>query len=110
METVLRDLVDELKECGLDLNINKCVVQSNTDDLRPVRVADHDVKVVPSTEGFRILGTHFCLKGRCAIEIGERIAAGWAKFYQLWPLLSPKRGDIRKRMQLFDRCVTASVL
>ena len=60
--------------------------------------------------GFKVLGTQFTLLGRCSAELRKRVAAGWGKFHSLWPLLGKRDGDLHKRLQLFDACVSKTVL
>ena len=52
----------------------------------------------------------FTLKGRTSAELRSRIAAGWAKFYQTWPLLNPEHGGLNKRLRLFNATVSQTVL
>ena len=96
---------------GLELNIQKCLVQCNEGiGQGSVGVGGAMVPIVAAEQGFRILGTQLTLNGRTAKEVSMRISAGWSKFYKLWPLLQPGRGDLSRRLKLFDACVSQTVL
>ena len=111
LRQMIDDAMTELAKRGLALNVDKCFIQHNGADTRGhLEVQGHQFPIVSATTGFKILGTRFTLSGRTSKEISARLKAGWAKFHQLWPLLNPKRGLLRKRLRLFDTCVSKSVL
>ena len=66
--------------------------------------------MVPSSEGFKVLGTLFTLQGRTSAEIRSRISASWAKICYLWPVLGKRDGNLAKRLRLFNACVTQTAL
>ena len=48
--------------------------------------------------------------GTCSVEFENRLSAGWAKFFELWPLLGRRDACLRKRLLLFDASVSKTVL
>lgn len=66
--------------------------------------------MVPPAVGFKVLGTQYSLHGRTSPELKARIAAAWAKFHSLWPVLGKRDGNIVKRLRLFDSSVTQTAL
>ena len=107
---MVRDVRSALAEHGLNLNMDKCLVQSTRPGahLRPFIV--DGIPMVEATKGFKILGTQFTLEGRCSAEVKHRMAAAWGKFHSLWPLLGKKGGNLNKRLRLFDSCDTQTAL
>ena len=101
-----------LAEHGLNLNMDKCVVQTNRPGARvePIKIDGHTIPMVCATVGFKVLGTQFTLLQRCSAELTARMSAAWGKFHALWPLLGKRDGNINKRLRLFDACVTQSAL
>ena len=110
LRIMLREVNAALAEHGLKLNADKCMVQSNTTSTGSILVGDVEIPIVSADVGFKILGTKFTLTGRTSVELKERIAAGWAKFYHLWPLLGHRGASLKKRFQLFEASVSKSVL
>ena len=115
LKVMLADVVEQLGDRGLHLNADKCKIQHSFQeeeyeaDAR-LEAGGHSFPIVSAAVGFKILGTQLTLKGRTSREVSARISSGWAKFHQLWPLLNPNRGCLQKRFQLFESCVTRSVL
>jgi len=66
--------------------------------------------VVEASVGFKALGVMFCLAGRGEAELQNRIARAWAKFHEIWLLLSNRNSSLRKRLQLFSVVVGRSAL
>jgi hypothetical protein len=110
--TMIKDVKTTLAEHGLNLNIDKCVIQTSNAHTRiqAIEVDGQFIPMVSSSEGFKVLGTKFTLQGRCAAEVKSRIAAAWGKYHSLWPVLGKRDGNLEKRLRLFDACVTQSAL
>ena len=110
--TMIKDVKAELAKHGLNLNLDKCVVQTNSGHVRAnsIDIEDQSIPIVSAEEGFKVLGTQFTLLGRCSLELKKRMAAAWGKFHTLWPVLSKRDGDLQKRLRVFDACVTQSAL
>ena len=55
----------ELIQHGLSLNMEKCLVQTNsaTAHIAPINVEGQSIPMVTATEGFKVLGTQFTLLG-----------------------------------------------
>ena len=68
------------------------------------------IPIVDASAGFKILGTIFTLSGRTSAEFLARIAAGWGKLHQLWPLLGKRSSNLCKRLRIFDMSVSQTVL
>ena len=66
--------------------------------------------MVSASESFKVLGVVWTLFDRTTRELQSRIAAAWAKFHHLRPLLCKQTGSQQKRLRLFDKAVTASLL
>ena len=43
------------------------------------------------------------------VEVWAHVAAAWAKFNQVWPLIGKRDGNIDKRLRLFDMCVSQTL-
>jgi hypothetical protein len=109
---MIKDVKSALAEHGLNLNLDKCLVQTSRANVRihPIEIDGQCIPMVDSSDGFKVLGTMFTLQGRCSMEVKARIAAAWGKFHALWPVLGKRDGDLRKRLRLFDACVSQSAL
>ena len=109
---MLRDVKQALAEHGLNLNLDKCTIQCCRQDWQRQRIELDGIcmPVVDPSVGFKILGTKFTLRGRTSAELRSRIAAGWAKFHQMKPLLCRNDGLLDKRLRMFDSTVGQSVL
>jgi len=66
--SMIRDVRDELAKHGLNLNMDKCQVQTNRPNapIVPIKLDGADIPKVPSEVGFKLLGTQFTLIGRCS--------------------------------------------
>ena len=109
---MIKEVKIALAEHGLNLNMDKCIVQTSRVNARiqPIIIDGEAIPMVGASEGFKVLGVQYTLEGRCSAEIKARMAAAWAKFYTLWPLLGKRDGNLLKRLQLFDSCVTQTAL
>ena len=109
---MIKDVRYELTQHGLSLNMEKCLVQTNsaTAHIAPINVEGQSIPMVTATEGFKVLGTQFTLLGKCSAELRHRISAAWGKFHSLWPLLGKRDGNLEKRLRLFDSSVTQTAL
>ena len=103
-----RDVRDALAVRGLNLNLDKRVVQTNCSEapVLPIEIDGCQIPMVRADEGFKVLGSLFTLRGRCSAEIKARVSAAWGRFYSSWPLLGKRDGNLHQRLQLLDICVT----
>ena len=63
--SMIRDVRDALAKHGLNLNLDKCIVQTNTgNSANELKIDGVEVTMVSLDEGFKILGTKFMLSGR----------------------------------------------
>ena len=99
--SMIRDVRDELMKHGLNLNMDKCLVQTNRTGgkVAPIKLDDQTIPMVCASEGFKVLGTQFTLTGRCSAEIRCRVSAAWGKFHSLWPLLGKRDGNLEKSLR-----------
>ena len=107
---MIKDVRSALAQHGLNLNLDKCLAQATSGDTQPLIVEGAQIPMVSASEGFKVLGTQFTLLGRSSTDLKCRIAAAWAKFHTLWPLLGKRDGNLGKRLRLFDTCVGQTVL
>ena len=63
-----------------------------------------------ASDGFKVLGTQWTLRGRTSAEVRSRMGAAWAKFHALWPLLGKRDGNLHKKLKCFDASVTQTAL
>ena len=112
LATMIDDVQVALSEHGLNLNLGKCMVQTNCQQTtaKDITVTGHRIPIVSAEIGFTVLGTQFSVSGRTSAEVRARIKKAWGKFHQLWPVLGKKEGNIAKRLRLFDMTVTQTVL
>ena len=107
-------LRDALKRRGLDLHPSKCKVQTNMPTLNPrgnIAVDDAlSVNLLPEGDGLEILGTILALKDCTAVEIRNRVAVGWRRFWSLKLLVQNRSTSLKKRLKLFDATIGSSVL
>ena len=110
--TMIKDTTDALALYGLSLNLDKCMVQTNRRRamLKPLLVDGHEMPMVSSNKGFKVLGTMFTFNGRTSAEFQARMSAAWGKFHQMWPLLGKRDADMSKRLRLFDMSVSQTAL
>ena len=110
--SIIKDVRDELQKHGLNLNMDKCLVQTNHPGVKvaPIKVDGTEIPMVSSSVGFKFLGTQYTLTGRCSAEIRARVAAAWGKLNALWPLLGKRDGNLDKRLRLFDASVSQTLL
>ena len=109
---MLRDVRAALSKRGLNLNLDKCAIQTNSPNslADAVQIEGCRIPIVDAHVGFKILGTVYTLAGKVAAEIKARVCAAWEKNYQLWPLLGKRDGCIRKRLRIFDMTVSQTLL
>ena len=110
---MIHDVKTELFKFGLRLNVEKCVAQCNCFRERAgpsIFVENMEIKVVPATEGFSVLGTKYTLCGGINAAFDNRIAAAWSKFHFILPLLRRKDTACHKRLRLFQAVVGRSLL
>ena len=93
---MIRDVKDALAKYGLNINLGKCSVHTNSGSTATHLVVDDIAapSVAPS-EGFKILGTVLTLSGRTSAEVTAQINAAWGKLHKLWPLIGRRDGHIR---------------
>ena len=93
---MIKEVKIALAEHGLNLNMDKCIVQTSRVNARiqPIIIDGEAIPMVGASEGFKVLGVQYTLEGRCSAEIKARMAAAWAKFYTLWPLLGKRDGNL----------------
>ena len=110
--SMIRDVRNSLAEHGLNLNMDKCLIQTSCMDvqLQPLDVDGQMIPMVSATAGFKILGTQWTLQGRTSAELRSRIAAAWRKFHSLWPMLGKRDGGLAKKLRVFDSSVTQTAL
>ena len=112
LTNMIRDVKVALAEYGLNLNMDKCEVQTNSVRSVP-RHLDVDGEYIPVVQpdvGFKVLGTRITLVGRTSAEFNIRMSAAWGKFHQLWPALGKQNASLIKRLKLFDMTVTQTAL
>ena len=108
---MILDVIEELRGCGLKLNLDKCTVQTNTYYPHShIEIGEMQVPVVGGSHGFKVLGVVWTLFGRMAKELRCRISAAWGRFHNLHSLLCKRDGDLQKRLRLFDTAVTSTLL
>jgi hypothetical protein len=109
---MIRDVQGALAPHGLNLNVEKCLIQTSRMDvpMRAVNVDGQSIPLVRACEGFKVLGTQWTLHGRTSAELRCRIGAAWAKFHALWPLLGKRDGNLLKKLRVFDASVTQTAL
>jgi len=109
---MIKDVQQALAEHGLNLNIDKCLVQTSRLDisLQPLLVDGQPIPMVSASDGFKSLGTQWTLHGRTSAELHARIGAVWRKFHTLWPLLGKRDGNLSQKLKVFDASVTQTAL
>ncbi len=112
LQGMIRDIRTALGDVGLNMNPDKCSIQTSSNRSRAefLVVEGQQFKVVRNNVGFKVLGAIVTLNGNSDAELKARIAAGWAKFHQLRPLLCKKGADINNILRLFDSTVSNTVL
>ena len=109
--SMIIDVREALAPHGLNLNLDKCCIQTNTACQDTcIDIEGASVPIVQPSVGFKILGTILTADGKTSAEVRSRINAGWAKFHKLWPLLGKRGGMMKERLRLFDMCVGQTVL
>ena len=110
--SMIKDVKAALATHGLNLNIDKCLIQTNcpTAAIQPITVDGQAIPMVSASAGFKVLGTQFTLQGKCSAELKCRMSAAWGKFHSLWPLLGKRDGNLGKRLRLFDGSVSQTAL
>ena len=110
--SMIKDVQQALAEHGLNLNIDKCLVQTSRADVRiqSIQVDGQQIPMVSASEGFKVLGTQWTLHGRTSAELRARMAAAWGKFHSLWPLLGKRDGNLTRKLRVFDTSVTQTAL
>jgi len=110
---MISDFLQALSELGLNVNCDKCKVQTN----RALRSSSaflcfdgHRIPIVPRSEGFKILGAIISVNVGFALEFANRIACGWGKFHSLRKLLCRRSCSLKRRLKLFDATVSKTVL
>ena len=74
---MITDVKNALALHGLNLNLDKCCIETNVDYENACLIVEGVcVPIVDPSEGFKILGTKLTLKGRTSAEVRSRINAG----------------------------------
>ena len=109
---MIRDVKEALARHGLNLNMDKCLIQTSRADvpIQPLMVDGQSIPMVSASTGFKSLGTQWTFHGRTSAELRSRIGAAWAKFHSLWPLLGKRDGNLSQKLRVFDASVTQTVL
>ena len=111
LKKMLQDVSSGLAEIGLNLNADKCYIQSSTSaQASTLQMEGASYPIVSNHVGFKVLGTTFTLNGSTDAEFERRMQAAYGKFHQLWPLLGKRDTSLRKRLQLFQATVSQSAL
>ena len=112
MIKIIKDVRVALAHHGLNLNMDKCMIQTSRADvpIHPLVIDGQSIPMVLACEGFKVLGTQFTLHGRTSAELRARIGAAWAKFHSLWLLFGKRDGNLMKKLRVFDATVTQTVL
>jgi len=111
LQKMLQDIRRGLAEIRLNLNADKCYIQSSAPTRKSSLQFDGmNCPVVSTDVGFKALGTAFTLNGSTNAEFENRMQAAYGKFHQLWPLLQKKDANLKKRVQLFQAIVSQSAL
>ena len=71
---------------------------------------DFSLKVLAEGESLEVLGSTLSLHDGTKVEIDHRIACGWRKFWAMKRLLLNQNVLLKKRLRLFDACISSSVL
>ena len=110
--SMISDVRLELVKHGLTLNLDKCLIQTDSVTFMSsdVVVDGFSIPVVHADIGFKVLGTMFTLSGKTTVEVRARLAAAWAKLHHILPLVGKRDGNIDKRLRLFDMCVSQTLL
>jgi hypothetical protein len=99
---------------GISLHPSKCKVQTNRHDFTQRGFVCLDdgfsIQILQQGDCLELLGTALSLDDFTGIEIDNRIAVGWRKFWSLKRLLLNRSFSLKKRLLLFDSTVTECVL
>ena len=112
LETIIREAMPS----GLELHPEKTKILSNVkkrtagNAITSVRVCDLDVQVLPLDGSVRYLGRKLTFGPFHDVEVENRIAAGWKRFFSHKKTLCNRSIPVRTRMKLFDGTVSPTVL
>jgi len=108
METMLSEIAEASKKCGLKMNMQKTkVMTSSLVPQRKITVNGHDIEEV---EEYIYLGQRFSLKEKGQEqEILRRIKLGWRQYGKLSNIM---RGDIPicLKRKVFNQCIIPSYI
>ena len=113
---MLEDLSREAGKVGLKLHMGKTQILSTRGQRRGclaqthVEVLGEKVEVLAETEGTVYLGRTVSFSNFHDAEIDNRISSGWAAFGKFKNELCCRHYPLKRRLQLFDATVTATVL
>jgi hypothetical protein len=112
IKIMIKDIREALGTIGLNLNAEKCKVQTSDAKIREanLEVGEERFEIVRNDEGMKVLGTLVTLDGQTDVEFRARMRAAWAKFHSLKPLLCKKDASIQRRLRLFDATVSKTLL
>ena len=110
---MLSELADKIAGVGMKLNASKCKIQGNQFGVLFAQQNEEywsSFEQVEASRGFKVLGTMWSLQGGTNVEFKNRLRMAWRKFWQLWPVLGKRSGNMSKRFRLLDSAVGGTLL
>jgi hypothetical protein len=90
--------------------ITVCTTAADSAFITPVKIFDTTIYRAKRKVGFKALGVQVTFDNKFDEELAARIRKTWAAFYKFEPLLLCKAVPLGKRLEILNKCVTASLL
>jgi hypothetical protein len=114
MKRMLISLREALGKRGLSLHPTKCQVQTNKESHSQrgqiELTTGFCIEVLQEGQCLDLLGTRLSLQDVTGEEVKNRIASAWKKFWLMKPLLTNTSCSLLKRLALFEKTITSSIL
>lgn len=102
LQQMIKELNIKCKEVGLQLNISKTKVMTNTSE--PIHISVENLEL-QQVETFIYLGKTVSFKNQDNEEITRRINNGWKRFWSLKHIFKNKQILMKLKAKVFDSCI-----
>ena len=101
LQKMLDDLYVESKRAGLEINLSKTKVLSNSNENTQIKIGG---TILEKVDSIIYLGQLISFENQSEKEINRRIAIAWGKFWKLSFILKQKY-PIQFKKQIFNSCI-----
>jgi len=106
LKEMITELNEESKKAGLEMNIKKSNVMTNSEEKTEIMIDNQKLEYV---EEIIYLGQKITIKNRTKKEIDRRITIAWNKFWSLKHILKGQF-KIQHKIEILNKCVLPALI